>query len=139
MPAGMSRGTGSIQRQLNLDRKKILIVEDDPATELLHKTYLEHFGDVHACLDGLHAWEYLNTGAKVDLIVTDHEMPRMTGKDLVLKVRAATASFKDTPIMMVTASITSEEMAGCGLQYFFDKPVEFSELRKAAEAILFPE
>lgn len=117
-------------------KKKILIVEDDPTTQLLHRIYIEDIAEVVTSDDGLAALELLETGVNIDAIITDHEMPRFTGKQLIEKLRAPGSPFAGIPVIMATASITKEEMSGYSIDFFFHKPVTLEEMRKATRLVL---
>jgi two-component system chemotaxis response regulator CheY len=58
--------------------------------------------------DGTSAWDVLE-GQKIDLIISDWNMPKMTGLDLLKKVRASD-SLKKTPFLMVTAEAISDKL-----------------------------
>jgi DNA-binding response OmpR family regulator len=64
-------------------------VDDDITTRRLECMFLAHAGyTVDAAADGEEVWTALLTGA-FDLLVTDHDMPRLCGLDLVTRMRAA--------------------------------------------------
>jgi DNA-binding response OmpR family regulator len=70
-------------------RPRILVVDDDASTRQLNCLLLSRIGyDVDAAEDGEQAWEaMLSTG--YDLVITDHNMPLLTGLELVARARAA--------------------------------------------------
>ena len=87
---------------------RILYAEDSSFYAQLVKNYLEGAGyEVEIAEDGVRAWEKLQEGA-YDLLITDIEMPRMNGLELIKKVRAD-ERFRDLPIMVLT-SISAEEV-----------------------------
>lgn len=69
--------------------KQILVVDDDECVRLVLSRLLCGAGyHVECAVDGAAAWEEL--GEKhYDLLITDHHMPRLTGLELLVKVRAA--------------------------------------------------
>lgn len=90
-------------------RKKIvLIVEDSITTRLLLKNIMESAGyEAKTATDGLEGLEILQS-QKVDLLLTDVEMPRMDGFALTEQVRS-TEALKDLPIIICTTRGSNED------------------------------
>jgi signal transduction histidine kinase len=66
----------------------ILVVDDDPLISSSTAAMLEDLGHVVTeTYSATSALEILRTGAKIDLIVTDHAMPHMTGLELASIIR----------------------------------------------------
>ncbi len=89
---------------------KILIVDDFATMRRIVKNILTQLGFKHfiEAEDGTIAWDVLQK-EKVDFIVSDWNMPTMTGIDLLRKVRAD-ERFKDLPFMMITAEAQKENI-----------------------------
>ncbi len=98
------------------NRKSILLAEDSGFFRTKVKRFLEQEGwDVIACEDGQEAWEKLQAPAtQVDLLLTDIEMPRMSGFDLCQKVRQD-HRWRGLPVIAVT-SLAGEEDRAHGLK-----------------------
>ena len=62
-----------------------------------------------AAVDGQDAWEKLQQ-EPVDLVVSDVEMPRMTGFDLCRRMRAS-KRFAEIPVVLVTGMESAEDRA----------------------------
>jgi CheY-like chemotaxis protein len=77
-------------------RETILLVEDEVDVRALAREVLERQGyTVLAASDGLQALRYLETEAdRIDLVLTDVVMPRMSGRELVDRVRAIRAEMR---------------------------------------------
>lgn len=89
-------------------RKSILIAEDSITARTLLKNIVESAGyEVRTAVDGLDAYTTLKAG-KFDLVVSDVEMPRMTGFDLTAKIRAD-KKLSETPVVLVTALDSRED------------------------------
>lgn len=87
--------------------RKILLAEDSVTTRMLLKNILESAGfEVTSAVDGLEALKLLKE-KKVDLLLTDIEMPNMNGFVLTENVRQ-TESLKHLPVILCT-SLTSQE------------------------------
>jgi DNA-binding response OmpR family regulator len=85
---------------------RILLVEDDGDIRRLNAEVLTHSGyHVHAAEDGAAAWETLQQN-NYDLLVTDNEMPRMTGVELLKRLVAARIAL---PVIMATGALPQDE------------------------------
>lgn len=82
---------------------KTIMIVDDSATMLLSlRSTLEMNGfKVESASDGQAAADRLNAGVRPDLIITDINMPRMGGLDLIRHVRSL-PGFRFTPILTLT-------------------------------------
>jgi CheY-like chemotaxis protein len=81
---------------------KVLIVEDNSDARLLMKAILkkEHL-DVVLAEDGVEGLERARSESP-DLIITDISMPRMTGREMIRRLRAS-GEHKNVPILAITA------------------------------------
>jgi DNA-binding response OmpR family regulator len=87
-------------------RQRILVVDDDPAIRRLNTELLTASGyHVDTADDGATAWEAIQQNA-YDLLVTDQEMPKLTGVGLLEKLYAARLAL---PVIMVTGTYPQEE------------------------------
>ena len=86
----------------------ILVVDDSLTTRELERSILEASGyDVHVAVDGLDGLNKISK-RKFDLIISDVEMPRMNGFQMVETLKQNDHS-KDIPVIMVTALQKDEE------------------------------
>lgn len=116
----------------------ILLVEDTPFFRTMIRTYLEdHHLNVLTAVHGQEAWDMLEGGAEVDLVLSDIEMPIMNGYELVSKLKA-TAKYEHLPVMAITALDNPQAMAE-GRQSGFDAyqvKLDKIELIKAIDQLL---
>ena len=112
---------------------KVLVVDDDPAAKKTMETILEEFG--YACVsaqDGMEALETL-TDKSVDLLVTDLDMPRLGGLELIERVRK---NDPNLPIMIMTSRSdfeTAQQALRLGVSDYLVKPIDHpAEVRAAA-------
>jgi two-component system, chemotaxis family, sensor kinase CheA len=88
--------------------KTILVAEDSITARSLLKGILESAGfAVQTAVDGADAFTALKTGA-FDLVVSDVDMPRMSGFDLTAKIRAD-KGLAQLPVVLVTALESRED------------------------------
>lgn len=82
--------------------RRILVVEDDGDIRRLNTEVLIRYGyHVDAAEDGAVAWQSLNTGS-YDLLITDNNMPNVTGVELLKKLHGARMAL---PVIMATGSV----------------------------------
>jgi DNA-binding NtrC family response regulator len=78
-----------------------LLLDDDPALSRLMAALLARAGyAVETGKDGEEGWAALKVG-QYDLLMTDNDMPRLTGLDLVKRLRNAGISL---PVIVVSGS-----------------------------------
>ena len=83
---------------------RILIVEDDPAVRDVVEHSLSREGMTTKALgDGEAALEHLRAADRYDLIVLDVMLPGMDGVSVCRELRAASSTYSDVPIVMLTA------------------------------------
>jgi two-component system chemotaxis response regulator CheY len=89
---------------------RVLIVDDFSTMRRIIKNILRQIGfnNVVEADDGTTAWEVLNKD-KIDFIISDWNMPQMTGIELLRKVRSS-EEFADLPFLMVTAEAQQENI-----------------------------
>ncbi|HEX8834828.1 MAG TPA: response regulator, partial [Abditibacteriaceae bacterium] len=89
-------------------RKVILLAEDSITTRTQEKRILESAGyEVVTAVDGADAFHKLGT-REFDGVVSDVEMPNLTGLGLVAKIRE-NAKYNELPIILVTSLATDED------------------------------
>jgi DNA-binding NtrC family response regulator len=87
---------------------RILVVDDDGDTRLLYGFVLTRPGYfVEVAEDGAAAWEALQA-KRYNLLITEQEMPYLTGVELVKKLRAARMAL---PVVMAARRLPIEEVA----------------------------
>lgn len=88
---------------------RILLVEDSIATRTQEKRILEAEGyEVTAAVDGVEGWNALVEG-RYDAVVSDVEMPNMTGLELTAKIRER-ETYRDLPIVLVTSLAAQDDI-----------------------------
>jgi two-component system chemotaxis sensor kinase CheA len=107
VPAGAISESESSGAKPGDRRKSILVAEDSVTARMLIKSILESAGyHVQTAVDGVDAFTLLKT-ALFDVVVSDVEMPRMSGFELTEKIRAD-AKLAEMPVVLVTALASPE-------------------------------
>lgn len=110
----------------------ILVVDDDPLIATSTTYLLEDLGHkVVEAGSGAAALDILRNGQRVDLLLTDYSMPRMTGLELATAARALRP---DLPVILATGYAELPEGADTGIPQL-RKPYQqqqlVTEIRKA--------
>lgn len=122
-----------------MDRNmKILIVDDFSTMRRIIKNLLRDLGynNTHEADDGNTALPMLRSG-NFDFLVTDWNMPGMTGIDLLKAVRAE-ERLASMPVLMVTAEQKREqivEAANAGVNGYIVKPFTAVTLKEKLDKI----
>lgn len=127
----------SVQKNQGEDLPLILVVEDNVEMHRFIGSAFERIARVLSATDGLAALEVLKQNA-VDLIVTDLMMPRLSGDQLIQRIRS-NESYLDIPIIVLTAKADEplrDFLLRNGAQDFLAKPFSEEELRARASNLL---
>src|SRR3972149_7504930 len=128
-----------VKGRIMLDLKmKILVVDDFSTMRRIVKNILKQIGytEIDEAEDGNGALAKLRQD-KYDLIVSDWNMPNMTGLDLLKAIRADGA-LNGIPVLMVTAEAKKEnvvEAIKAGVNNYIVKPFTAEVLREKIEKI----
>jgi two-component system sensor histidine kinase and response regulator WspE len=89
-------------------RKRVLVVDDSlTVRELERKLLTRHGYDVDVAVDGMDGWNAARAGG-FDLVVTDIDMPRMDGIELVTLINQD-ANLKSVPVIIVSYKDRDED------------------------------
>ncbi|MBM4307289.1 MAG: response regulator [Deltaproteobacteria bacterium] len=91
-------------------KMKILVVDDFSTMRRIVKNILRQLGyvNIHEAEDGAAALEVLRRES-IDFVISDWNMPQMTGLELLKAVRTS-EEWKDLPFLMVTAEGQKEHV-----------------------------
>ena len=112
--------------------RKILVVDDEPRIADIIEKYLSMNGfEIVKAMGGEEALEILQSDAKMDMMILDMKMPRVSGIDVMRKTKEFG---RDLPILLLTGSIDAEERfnevkdSGFSFDNILYKPVDLSVL-----------
>lgn len=140
MPTMGTLGRTPLEIEVNAERRHVVIAEDDDRMRHLLATTLRRAGfDVTEARDGAELLECLGElhrnsldGRPVDLVITDINMPTLTGLDVLTELRWDDWAI---PVILITAfgdDETHSEGHRLGAAAVFNKPFELNTLRHAA-------
>ena len=110
--------------------KKILIVEDDPSTLNLLRSFLSEKGlDVQTAVDGLDALEKVRKSTP-DLVLLDVILPKLDGYGFLRELKKD-AQLRGLPVVVLTArEMMRDVFVQEGVRDFITKPYNPEELYK---------
>jgi DNA-binding response OmpR family regulator len=120
-------------------KKRILLCDDEAHIVRAAEFIFKRAGyDVVCAMDGQEGWERI-CEQQPDIVVTDCQMPRLSGLGLAEKIRQTPAT-ADLPIIMLSAKgfeLSSQELrAHYGICCLVGKPFSPRELFARVEAVL---
>ena len=122
------------------DGQHILYVDDDESQAFLFKRMLERWGyRVSTYQEQRDALDALRSGdIKIDLVVTDFNMPGLSGLEVARAIREARP---DVPVIMVSGYVTAQlrtEAAAAGVRALISKPHDVEEFRDLLQQLIPP-
>ncbi len=104
-------------------RKRVLVVDDSFVVRELERKLLDNRGyDVEIAVDGMDGWNAVRIG-HFDLIITDVDMPRLDGVELVQLIKRD-PNLKSLPVMIVSYKDREEDRRRgleAGADYYLTK------------------
>lgn len=118
--------------------KSIMVVDDSKVVRKLILNILSkrQFSCIEA-ENGIEALEKLVT-SEVDLIISDLNMPKMSGLELVKTIRS-NELYNDIPVLMLTTETNQEDKADCleaGVNVYLAKPLPPGDLLGQIDRLL---
>lgn len=116
--------------------KKAIVVDDDTSFLALCALFLETDGfEVLEFSDPFRALDFLSKAKEhFCLLITDFNMPGMTGAELVKAIKETHPSIRSICLTGMSGSENVCLEAGCDC--FLLKPISFQELRKEVKSVL---
>ncbi len=129
-----------ITASAGLDKQTVLVVDDSRSIRNLVKFVLQSDGfEVLEAEDGQKGWDMLQRlSSSIDLVVTDYEMPNMSGLEFVEKVRE-NHRFDGIPLILLTSRKDEDDevfLLDSGADDYIGKPVEPMKLQARVRKIL---
>lgn len=118
---------------------RLLVVDDHPMMVKMLRNILRQLGfnNVVTAEDGAKALEIIRS-EKIDLVITDWNMPEMSGLELLHAIREDDSS-KEIPVIMVTAEGLEEnvvEAVKTGVDNFIVKPFAPATVKAKIEQVM---
>jgi two-component system, chemotaxis family, chemotaxis protein CheY len=119
-------------------KKRIIVVEDFNTSRQIIKRTLEGIGClVDEAADGREALRFFD-GSRIDLVITDYNMPFMDGASLVEYIRSKDA-YKFIPILVLSTETNAgkqQKAREAKITGWIKKPFEVTDFRNQIERLL---
>jgi chemosensory pili system protein ChpA (sensor histidine kinase/response regulator) len=140
--AAVARGTIPTEAIDRVDHERVIVVADDSISvrKFVGRMLEKNGYRAKLAADGLEAAELISQ-VGCHLVITDLEMPRMTGYELMAQLRQSPAT-KRIPVMVVTSRAGAKHRDRAmkeGASAFLTKPVQEDQLLAAIEQLIGPE
>jgi len=136
--AAEKQKSGDVVTNMPLGDETLLFVDDEEDIVKMRRRMLEYLGyKVLAAGDGVEALTiYRENQEKIDLVITDQTMPKMTGLKLAEKIHAID---DEIPIILCSGysdAVTTEEANRAGIRRFLAKPLDMRRLSISIRELL---
>jgi len=120
-------------------KKRILVIDDDPAMQELIRAILERWGfELITALNVASAVEILRQKPLPDLVLLDMMLPDIDGLELLRQIRE-TKVFDNLPVIIVSAMADSDRIRkglDMGADRYITKPAISHNLLKTVQEVL---
>lgn len=120
--------------------KKVVVVEDDPMSQLLVKNYLLGLGfEVHTADTGLEGLDKVRC-LRPDFVILDIQLPDVTGSEVLRMIRRS-EPLRNIPVIVASGNASSDDLAmamHAGANEYVLKPIQYHLLQTALANCLAP-
>ena len=121
-----------VEETIDLSGKKILIVDDNQLNiKVVEKILKQYNPEIEAAESGMECLEKIKSGKEYDLILLDDMMPKMRGREVLIKLKQE-PKYK-TPTIALTANAINgmkEQYLKDGFDDYLAKPIDKEELNR---------
>ena len=116
----------------------VLVVDDEARTREVERHVLESGGyEVLSASGAREAFEILGNAGRIDLLISDLDMPEMPGEELVTTVRARWPRLKVLYVSGVVDRLLDARKILSETEAFLDKPFTAKGLLEAVSLLLY--
>ncbi|UGQ47617.1 response regulator [Massilia endophytica] len=112
---------------------KVLVIDDDVVSRMMLMHLIDNCGtfEIFEAEDGADAWRQLEEGLRPGICFCDLRMPRLSGMELLQRVRA-TPSLQEIPFVLVSSASdrdTVQQASAAGAAGYIVKPFQAEDVR----------
>src|SRR5262245_23736889 len=127
---------------LSRPRRTVLLVDDSVSIRKFVGQMLDRAGfRVITANDGMEALDRLNADSAVHVVVTDLEMPRLNGFELIRDIRRR-PGLRDVPVVVLTTRAGEKHVnlaRQLGVEHYVTKPVDAQSFVQLIDGLAVPE
>jgi two-component system chemotaxis response regulator CheY len=123
---------------MQIEKKLILVVDDDKVISRLLSIILSEVYTVVNKQNGLDAFRWLEEGNFPDLVISDMMMPYLDGSSFVRNLKTS-GFYRETPVIVLSGADNLEELIGempFKVEGYLKKPFNPGSLKNSIAAIL---
>jgi diguanylate cyclase (GGDEF)-like protein len=124
--------------QADAQKPRVLVIDDSRVIRKAVSNVLHADFELHEAEDGETGWQALADDASIEVVISDIEMPKLDGYQLICRIRAAEETrVREVPIIVITGAQdeqTRERAYACGATDFITKPLDTIQLLARARA-----
>ncbi len=126
-------------QQLQLNKKKVLIVDDNKTNRRILKVQTDNWGMIsRVCGSPIEAIKIFEENSEFDIVILDYQMPQMDGLTLAGEIRKFEKG-KNVPIIILTSIGRKENVNNfkdINLSAFLNKPIKLVQLYETISSVL---
>ena len=126
-------------QQLQLNGKKVLIVDDNKTNRRILKVQTDNWGMISRVVDSpIEAIKMFEENSEFDIVILDYQMPLMDGLTLSSEIRKLETG-KNVPIIILTSigrKENFENYENLHLSAFINKPIKHIQLYETISSVL---
>ncbi len=123
---------------MNEGRRKLVIADDEiHIVRILELKFSSNGFDVLKAMNGAQAWELISSNVP-DIVITDYQMPEMTGLDIAERMYCDD-KLRFVPVILLTArgfSLSNDDLLGTNIIKMITKPFSPREILMMAREAL---
>ncbi len=109
---------------MNMEKPKLVIADDEiHILRILELKFTSNGFDVEKAMTGQQAWELISRNFP-DVVITDYQMPELTGLDIAEKMYSE-QRLRNIPVILLTArgfSLTDDDLSNTNIKELITKP-----------------
>ncbi len=125
------------------EKARVLVVDDSRVMRLAVQRVLSQEFDLVEAEDGEAGWTKLRGDDRIQVVISDVQMPKLDGYSLICRIRAAEeARIGTVPVVVITGAeddITRERAFACGANDFITKPIDSAQLLACVRNLAQPD
>jgi DNA-binding NtrC family response regulator len=125
-----------MRKEFTMAKKHILICDDEMGVRESLNLILKDIYSLSFCNNGQECIELLGRGEKFDLLLLDIKMPKISGLEILNKIKQKKPDLKIIMITGYRCAETAQEAINSGASDYIIKPFSSKDILKSVERII---